>query len=360
MYSVLLKYQLPASFLQQWGQGSKMAGYMTWWIAGLVVSIVLAWWGLAPNVQAGRRTLGWIGTLGALAFAGLLALLGVGKLTFIQLHTYGVLVAVGFLIGIVLAVREAKRIGENTERILDLAFWLLIAAMVGARMAYVGIHWGEFAADFKQTPIWYQWKVFRLWEGGLMFFGGFILAFLICWAFVKLYKMDFGKLADTLIPSVAIGQFFGLLGSLAAGFGYGKASTLPWAIRYPSGVGIDTAMTVHPTQLYEALGVLVLFIVLLWIRSEKRFHGQVFGWYLVLYPALSFFIEMFRGDECPQGIAATSVCRAMLQYKDVTPISPGVDILSWGQMFAVVAFAAGLFYLFKRSNEVASNTGTHA
>lgn len=352
MYSVLLKYQMPASFFQTWGPNSKMAGLMTYWIVGLVVCIGLAWWGLAPNVSSERRVVGWLSTLGALAFAGILALVGVGKLRFIQLHTYGVLVAIGFLIGIVLAVREAKRIGENTERILDLAFWLLIAAMIGARLSYIGIHWNEYAGDFAKTKLWYQWKVFRLWEGGLTFFGGFLFALIVCWMFVRLYNMDFWKLADTLIPSVAIGQFFGQLGSLAAGFSYGKASTLPWAITYPAGSPVNLSIPVHPTQLYEALGVLILFVALLWIRSEKRFHGQVFLWYLVLFPALSFFVEMFRGDECPMGVSKPAfVCRAMVTYKDVTPVSQGFDILSYGQLFAAVAFVLGLYFLFQRRNE---------
>lgn len=360
MYSVLLKYQLPAWYFKIWGPSSKMAGMMTWWIVGLALCIALAWWGLAPEANGGRRAVGWLSTLGALVFAGLLALVGVGRLRFIQLHTYGVLVAIGFLIGIVLAVREAKRVGENTERILDLAFWLLIAAMIGARLSYIGIHWNEYASDFaNRTAPWYQMKVFRLWEGGLIFFGGFLLAFLVCLAFARVYKMDFWKLADTLVPSIAIGQFFGQLGSLAAGFGYGKASTMAWAINYPKGAGIDPTMAVHPTQLYSALGVLVLFFVLLWLRSEKRFHGQVFLWYMVLYPALAFFVEIFRGDECPQGVSApASVCRAMLTYKDITPISPGIDALSWSQMFAIVAFCLGLFFLYQRGAQTDSSSAS--
>jgi phosphatidylglycerol:prolipoprotein diacylglycerol transferase len=346
MHPVLLKYQLSADFLQTWGPQSKMSGYMAYWIIGILASIALAWWGLAPRGTSGRKALGWLGVLLALAFGAILGGIALSRLQFLQLHTYGVLVAVGFLIGIILAVREANRVGENSERILDLAFWLLIAAMLGARLGYIFTHWGEYVADFSSKVPWYQWKIFRLWEGGLLFFGGFVMAILVCLLFVKIYKINFWKLADLLIPSVAIGHFFGQIGGLAAGFGYGKPTELPWQVVFKSGSAAPIGVGLHPTQLYEALGVLAIFFILLWIRSNKSYNGQVFLWYLLLYPALSFFVELFQGDACLAGITQTiGVCRAMIFHADLTRWIADYDIMSWSQLFAICTFVFAIIAL---------------
>ena len=345
MHPILLKYQLPPSFVKIWGQGQWFSQRLTWWIVGLVVSGVIAWWGLAPEARKGRRALGWLATVAALGFALVLGGVGMGRLSFIQLHTYGVLVAIGFLLGIILAVREARRVGEDPERILDLAFWLLLAAMLGARLLYVGIHWGEFAEDFKTTKIWYQWKVFRLWEGGLLFYGGLTLAVAVSLLFVRINKQDFWRMADIVIPSVALGQFFGLLGSFAAGFGFGKQTDAAWKVMYDSAstqlpVELPRGFGLHPTQLYEAIAVLTIFFVLIGIRSAKRYHGQVFLTYLLLYPPCSFVLDFFRGDEKRGLIAAFQ--------RDLLPAIQGNEILSWSQAFAVGFFVIGLLLVTER------------
>lgn len=341
MHPILLKYQLPARFAEIWGPESFFAKSWLIWVIGLMVSGIIAWWGLAPDVGKGRRALGWLATLSTLGFALILAGVGLGRLRFVQLHSYGVLIAVGFLVGIILAVREARRVGEDAERILDLAFWVLIAAMLGARLFYILIHWPEYAQDFKQSNLpWHQWKVFRLWEGGLIFYGGFLLALITSFLFVRLNRMNFWKLADIVAPSLALGQFFGLLGSYAAGFGWGKISKAPWAVVYDQGPEqILRGASLHPTQLYEALGLLFLFVLLLWLRSERRSHGQAFLAYLLLYPLLSFTLEFFQDDRS----------RDLITKVDLFPSIPGVEILSWSQASALVVFALGIVFAFQRS-----------
>ncbi len=342
MHPILLKYQLPQDFVGFWSFAEPARPYLVFLIAGAVFLAFFAWWALSDDSPSSLNPVGWVGTLAA-AGAGLTAgFVGLHQLRFVQLHTYGVLVAIGFLVGIVLAVREAQRTGEESERILDLAFWLLIAAMVGARAGYIFTHWADYVIDFSKKVPWYQWRIFRLWEGGLLFFGGFILAGLVCLVFVRVYKIDFWKLADLLIPSVAIGQFFGLIGSLAAGFGYGKLSGAPWRV-------FMRGAERHPTQMYEALGVLAIFLLLLWIRSVKKYHGQAFVWYLILYPILSFGVEIFQSDACLQGITRyVDVCRAMVFHRDVFQTVGDFDILSWSQLFSAVAVLAGVVLLVVR------------
>lgn len=346
MEPVLLHKHLSKLLPKQVYEAIGAKGFLTlnwpWWVVGLVVAIGIAWWGLAPDASGQRRAMGWLGTIGAFAFALLLGLVGLGKLPsqMLQLHTYGVLVAIGFLVGIVLAVREARRAGVDAERILDLAFWLLIAAMVGARLSYVVLRWSEFAPDFKSGKPFLQWKVFRLWEGGLMYYGGFLLALLVSWLFIRAYKLNFGQMADAIIPSVAIGQFFGLLGSYAAGFGSGKMTELPWKVIYSKGAAVR-GIGLHPTQIYEALGVLALFFILLWIRSTKRYHGQVFLWYLILYPLMAFFLDMLR---------ASDTLNFIFEH-NITPMATGADILSWSQAISVALFAWAFLALTSRRNQ---------
>ena len=287
--------------------------------------------------------MGWLGTFAALIVALLLGGVGLGRIEVLQLHSYGVLVAIGFLIGIILAVREARRAGEDPERILDLAFWLLITAMIGARLLYVGLHWSEYAGDLSNH--WTKWKVFRLWEGGLLFYGGFILALAVCWIFIRVYDMDFWKQADILIPSVAIGQFFGLLGSYAAAFGYGRPTENAWNVIYTRPVRWVTELplneALHPTQLYAALGVLFLFFLLLWLRSEKKFNGQVFITYLLIYPIISFGVELFRHSDDPR--------RKFLTESNFFKGFNGPDMLTATQALSIAVFVFAVFLWLNRT-----------
>ena len=333
-----LKELLPAYMINGWIPA--LASRWQLWAAGLVISIAVAWWGMAPEASKGRRAAGWLGTLASVVFVVFLASLGLRRPNFVvQLHTYGVLVAVGFLLGIILAVREAKRKAENAERILDLAFWILITAMVGARLLYVLIHWKTFKTDWlaNEGP-WYAAKVFRLWEGGLIFYGGFALALVVVVLFVSLYKLNFWRLADLVIPSVVIGQFFGQIGNYAAGFHTGSAS---WAMEFKK---VAANITLHPTQLYEAVGLLFLFFFLLWMRSEKRYHGQVFLYYLLLYPVLSFATNCFL-------LKPGSGMLLEAQWKFM---GANLSLLSGSQAISLGVFVLAVILMLQKGTEVAA------
>jgi len=228
-----------------------------------------------------------------------------------KLHTYGLMIALGFMIGMQLGVREARRVdlsekGDFDQFILDLTFWILIAAMVGARILFIIVEWDERYAN---DPL----KIFKIWEGGLVFYGGFIGAVLFSVYYCWKKGRSFFQVADILIPSVALGHFFGRVGCLAAGCCWGVEvdSSFPLAIQFPDGALVHSTMErtgtiphgaaftphLHPVQLYEATGELLIFFVLLVVRSYKRFHGQVLLAYLFLYPILRTNLEFIRGDK---------------------------------------------------------------
>jgi len=206
------------------------------------------------------------------------------------IYTYGVLVAAGFLLGLGLAVRQAKKEGILTGRIVDLGFYILLAALVGSRLFFVLMN----APHYIKNPI----EILKIWEGGLVFYGGFLLAIPIVLWYVKRHTMDLWSTADLFAPSIAIGHALGRLGCFSAGCCYGRpAPDLPWAVTFrdPQSLALQ-GIPLHPTQLYEAFGVFINFFILIMLRRHKSFNGQLFFSYLLIYSVLRFIVEFFRGD----------------------------------------------------------------
>ncbi|MBC8199538.1 MAG: prolipoprotein diacylglyceryl transferase [Desulfobacterales bacterium] len=211
------------------------------------------------------------------------------KLGPFSIHTYGFFIAMGFIAGILLAKREAKRLGEDPERIMDLSFYLLIAAIVGSRLFYIFINPEIFVSDILES--------FRIWNGGLVFYGGFIAALIVGLIYLKIKKMPLWRTMDIAAPSLALGQFFGRLGCFSAGCCYGKACDLPWAVTFTNPDTLaPIGIPIHPTQLYQALGNLSIFAFLWFFRTRKKFDGHLFWMYVMLYAIIRSFIEIFRGD----------------------------------------------------------------
>jgi len=135
-------------------------------------------------------------------------------------------------------------------------------------------------------------------RGGLVYYGGLIGAALACLLYARVKHLPLWKLADVLAPSIALGSVFGRTGCLLNGCCYGRACTLPWAIHFPP--GHETYPNgVHPTEIYDALLNLVLYLGLAWLFRRKKFDGQVFAAYLMCYAVTRSIVESFRGDYTP-------------------------------------------------------------
>ncbi len=214
----------------------------------------------------------------------------------LSLHSFGVLVALGFIAGLWVAARNARRVGLSADVIHDLTPWLVLGGLMGARALYVISYWDR---DFAGRPVW---DVLAIWKGGLVFYGGLIAATLTgLWRLHRL-KLPVWSVADCLAPGIVLGHAFGRIGCLMNGCCYGRPLAAPWAIHFPT--GHETAgVGVHPAQLYESALNLVFFALLMTAFSRRRFEGQVFCLYLVGYAILRSTVEVFRGD---YGLAGAS------------------------------------------------------
>ena len=206
------------------------------------------------------------------------------------LHTYGVFVAIAFLSAIALALREARKQGEDANKILDLSFYMLVAAIVGSRILYVLVNWSAFRHD----PL----EIVRIWRGGLVFYGGFIGALLTALWYIRRKGLPLLKTADIVAPSIAFGQSVGRIGCFFAGCCYGKACDLPWGVTFTHPESLaPKGVPLHPTQLYSSLNSLFIFLLLAGLGRIKSFDGQIFWAYVLLYGVTRSILEHFRGDE---------------------------------------------------------------
>lgn len=204
------------------------------------------------------------------------------------LHTYGLLVALGFLAALVIVLRGARREGLPTEPVLDLAFVAVLAAIVGSRLLYVLFNLSEYVAD----PL----RIFKVWEGGLIFHGGLLLAIPACLLVVRRSGLPAWRTADIFAPAIALGQAIGRIGCFAAGCCYGAPWDPPLCVTFTHPEALAPLnVPLFPSQLFAfAAGVLV-YGVLVAYRRHRRAPGQVFWLYLALASAARIAEDAFRG-----------------------------------------------------------------
>jgi phosphatidylglycerol:prolipoprotein diacylglycerol transferase len=199
------------------------------------------------------------------------------------------MVALAFALGLWTASRRGLRAGLPAEKIFDLGPWLIGGTLVGARALYVASYWQE---QFAGKPLR---EVFMIHHGGLVFYGGLIGAVVTALLVIRWKKLPLWRTADALAPSIALGYVFGRVGCLMNGCCFGRACSLPWAIRYTA-EHETRGLGVHPTQLYDALLSLALYAALAWLYRRKKFDGQIFALYLIGYAFARSLVEYFRGD----------------------------------------------------------------
>ena len=183
-----------------------------------------------------------------------------------SVYSYGAMLALAFLVCSFLAKRRAASIGMDGEKILDLTVLLIMSGVIGGRIMFVVLD----LEYFKTRPL----DIFKLWEGGLVWYGGLILAVISGAVFLRIYKMPILKTADLMMPYVALGQAIGRIGCFLNGCCYGKTPALP-------------------TQLFESAAMLIVYLIL---RRRVPSNGRTFFLYLILYSVFRFFNEFIRGD----------------------------------------------------------------
>lgn len=209
----------------------------------------------------------------------------------LAIHTYGLLIAMGFLLAIWLAVRQAKKTAVSHEKIIDLGFYCLIAALIGSRLFFVLTNWSIYADNLID--------VVKIWEGGLVFYGGLLFAIPTAVWYTRRKRLELWQTVDIFAPSIAIGHAIGRLGCFSAGCCYGKpAEWIPWSVtfRNPDSLA-PIGVPLHPTQLYESAGEFLNFLILIVMRRHQAFKGQLFWMYILNYSIIRFIVERFRGDE---------------------------------------------------------------
>jgi phosphatidylglycerol:prolipoprotein diacylglycerol transferase len=211
-----------------------------------------------------------------------------------RLHSYGVLIAAGFLVGLLVGSRRAARRGLDPRRITDLGVVVLLAGLVGAKLLLVLLDWrwyvdqpGELLATIRLGGVYY---------------GGLIGALLASVWYLRRHRLSFWQVGDALFPAVALGQAIGRLGCFSAGCCYGTRTDAPWSVTFTSEtahqfVGVPLGVALHPVQLYLAAADLLLFGGLLLLERRQRFEGQLTLAYLFGYALLRGVLEIWRGDE---------------------------------------------------------------
>ena len=204
-----------------------------------------------------------------------------------SLHSYGLLIAAGVFFSLFLMVRAASRYGfPPSDKVFDLVFVVVVTGFAGGRVLYVIQEWGWY----REHP----WEMIQIWKGGLIYTGGVIGSLIGVMVFGRLARLAPLALLDFAIPYVALTHSFGRVGCFLNGCCYGKACDLPWAVQFPFLPG-----PVHPTQIYEAIFNLALFGFLAWRYPRRRFEGEGFANYLMIYGTGRFFLEFLRGDQFP-------------------------------------------------------------
>ncbi len=367
-----------------------------------VAFVFAAWSGFRGATGANASRLKRAAIFGAagvvVAFIALTIFRSVAPTTDVPIHTYGVLVGSGFITAVTVASWLAQRewpgdLGlRRRDQLFDMAFYVFIGAMVGSRVLFIIVNWKDYAAN----PL----KVFSL-GGGLVFYGGLIGASITAFFWAKKNDIEFLRLADVAMPTVALGQALGRLGCFAAGCCWGDITgpNAKTAVHFPGTNAMDLfggknsppslaygsqlddqryvveatgkvthdavagsiqiakwvgdhhhSLPVHPTQLYESFGHVLLFSGLLLARNYRRFHGQIFALYLMCYAVLRSTVEVFRGD------VERGTLNGLLNYLGLQSLAERVPLEAWynisvSQFISMCLFSLGAWVWASRSKD---------
>ncbi len=187
-----------------------------------------------------------------------------------KIYSYGVMMALAFMLGTYLVDRRAVKNNIDRNKVIDLIIYLLISSIIGARILYVVINW----QDYSRNPF----DIVKVWEGGLIFYGGLVSGILTAIWYLKRNKLKFSKVADILSPSLALGSAIGRIGCFLNGCCYGKNPHIS-------------------LQLVESVVGFIIFLILLILEKRQRQDGFLFWFFIFLYSATRFLTEGLRYNE---------------------------------------------------------------
>ena len=210
------------------------------------------------------------------------------------IYAYGVLLAAAYLLGLQFALMRARARGLDAQRVMDLGIWIIISALVGAKLLLLIVDFRQFTAAPRD--------LLGLARSGGVFYGGLIAAVVVALLYLRRHKLPLWTTTDVFAPGIALGHVVGRLGCLMAGCCFGRPTSVPWAVTFhnpaaAANVGTPLGVALHPTQLYEAgAEALILAFLLAFERRGRPFPGRTFWSYMLLYGVSRFIIEFYRGD----------------------------------------------------------------
>lgn len=209
-----------------------------------------------------------------------------------RIFSYGFFVALAFVISIYYLSYSLNRLKFrilSQEELSSLFVYVVLFGIIGARFFYVLTNINEYVVN----PL----DIFKVWQGGLVYYGGFITVAIFAIIYCKVKNIQILCLGDFFAPALALGHAIGRIGCFFAGCCYGKESNLPWAVVFTDKQSLAVlGEHLHPTQIYESLGNFCIFFILFFYSKKKRRIGDIFSIYLILYAILRFVVECFRGD----------------------------------------------------------------
>lgn len=253
----------------------------------------------------------------------------IGPLT---VRTYGLLLAVSFIVGILLALRRSRARGLNQNQMINMSLLIMLAGIVGARIMYVIPHWNEFSANPLDIISPFQ-SSGSIGLTGLTMYGGFIAAVLVSILYLRVNRLSIWKACDAFAPSIALGIGVSRVGCFMNGCCFGLPTESALGVVFPafSAAGSfypDVAL--HPAQLYNAVLGFGLFGLLMWLDRRPRYDGFLFAVLLIAEPITRFFVDHFRYYESSMTLGSLGgMVLSVNQGISLVLIGLGLLLMGW-------------------------------